>query len=334
MPTASDKPTYEQFCKEWRAEIEDGNPSPSEKGLRFATKIITQWLGVTTDDDDFVVCDGSGDGGIDIAYLKRTDSDTGNRDNDSEDGDTWYLVQAKYGTAFTGSDTIMGEGNKVITTLRGQNQHLSDNTQRLLEKLNTFRQQASETDRIVLVFSTTAPITQQDRQALDNIKLIGREHIIPSFDVEEVSLLTIWEALDDIELPRLSVPIKGEFVEQYSGLLIGMVSLTDLFEFLKSYQSRTGNLDQLYEKNVRQFLGNRRKINRGIAKTLNENPEKFGLYNNGITIVVSSYSNPPTDGPVMMDDPYIVNGCQTTRTIWQVLDGKINAGGTGQKHGY
>ena len=30
-----------------------------------------------------------------------------------------------------------------------------------------------------------------------------------------------------------------------------------------------------------------------------------------------------------MHDPYIVNGCQTTKTIWQVLDSKLNAGGTG-----
>ena len=114
-----------------------------------------------------------------------------------------------------------------------------------------------------------------------------------------------------------------------SGLLVGTVSLIDLFNFLKSYQSRTGNLDQLYEKNVRQFLGNRRKINKGIANTLNESPEKFGLYNNGITIVVSNYSRAGTDGTVSMNDPYVVNGCQTTRTIWQVLDSKINAGGTG-----
>ena len=54
-----------------------------------------------------------------------------------------------------------------------------------------------------------------------------------------------------------------------------------------AYRGKTGILDQLYEKNVRQFLGSRRKTNRRIADTLRENPELFGLYNNGITIVVS-----------------------------------------------
>ena len=327
---ATDKISYEQFRDEWVAQITEGNLSSLNKGRLFATKLVTQWLGVTTDDEDFVVCDGSGDGGIDIAYLKRADTDTEIPDDNSEEGDTWYLIQSKYGTAFTGSDTILEEGNKVIETLQGQNQHLAQDTQQLLQKLALFRQQASDFDRIVLVFATTDPISQQDRQALDSIKIIGRERVVQNFDVEEVSLHTVWEALDDVEPTRLSVPVKGQFVEQSSGLLVGTVSLLDLFEFMQSYQKQTGDLNQLYEKNVRQFLGGRRKINRGIANTLNENPEKFGLYNNGITIVVSGYSQLPNDGVVTMNDPYVVNGCQTTKTIWQVLDSKLNAGGTGK----
>ena len=327
--SVNDKVSYEQFREAWLTEIEEGNPSPLDKGRRFAAKLMTQWLGVTTDDENFFVCDGSGDGGIDIAYLHQSDADLGQDDETSLEGDTWYLVQSKYGTAFIGSDTILEEGNKVITTLLGQNQHLAEDTRQLLQKLDLFRQQASDADRIVLVFVTTEPIAEQDRQALQNIKIIGRERITENFDVDEVSLHTIWEALDDVEQTRLSVQVKGQFVEQSSGLLVGTVSLLDLFDFMQSYQKQTGDLNQLYQKNVRQFLGGRRKINKGIAETLNNNPEKFGLYNNGITVVVSGYSKSPNDGVVTMHDPYVVNGCQTTKTIWQVLDSKINAGGTG-----
>ena len=326
-----DKITYEQFKEEWLEDIQNDDLSPFEKGLRFGTNLVTQWLDVTTDDDDFVICDGSGDGGIDIAYLQRADDDLEGKDNDALEGDTWYLVQSKYGTSFSGTDTILQEGNKVIRTLLGKTSNLSGVTQQLVEKLATFRQQASDADRLVLVFATTDPIAQQDRDTLERIKIIGREQVIPGFDVEEVSLMTIWEALDDVEPSKLTVPVNGQFVEQSSGLLVGTVPLIELFDFLKSYQSLTGNLDQIYEKNVRQFLGNRRKINKGIANTLSANPEKFGLYNNGITVVVSNYSRTPNDDTVTMNDPYIVNGCQTTRTIWQVLDSKLNAGGTGKQ---
>ena len=187
----------------------------------------------------------------------------------------------------------------------------------------------ADADRIVLVLATTDPISPEDRTALDNIKIIGRERVTPNFDVEEVSVYSIWETLPNVEQARLSVSVDGRFVEQSSGLLVGTVSLLDLFAFMQSYQKQTGDMNQLYQKNVRQFLGGRRKINKGIAETLNKSPEKFGLYNNGITIVVSGYSKTAADGTVIMQDPYVVNGCQTTKTIWQVLDNKLNAGGTG-----
>ena len=93
---AADKVSYEQFRDAWLTEIVEAQVSPLEKGRWFAAKLVTQWLDVTPDDEDFVVCDGSGDGGIDIAYLKRADTDTANRDDNSEEGDIWYLVQSKY----------------------------------------------------------------------------------------------------------------------------------------------------------------------------------------------------------------------------------------------
>ena len=327
--SATEKPTYDQFREEWLGEIENFGLSSFDKGLRFGSKLVSQWLGVDADDADFIICDGSGDGGIDIAYLQRADALAENQSGDTNaiEGDTWYLVQSKYGTAFSGSDTIVQEGMKVLRTLNGQS-NLSDMSRQVLEKLDTFRAQASDVDRISLVFATTDPISQQDRLALDSIRTLGRERIIPNFDVEEVSLKTVWESLSDVEASKISVPLKGQFVEQYAGLLVGTVTLTDLFAFLQAYQNHTGSLDQIYEKNVRQFLGNRRKINKGIANTLNTTPEKFGLYNNGITVVVSGYSKVGDD--IVMRDPYIVNGCQTTRTIWQVLDSRLNAGGTGK----
>ena len=140
--------------------------------------------------------------------------------------------------------------------------------------------------------------------------------------------MTIWEAIVEEQSQSPSVNIKGQFVDQDAGLLVGMVSLIDLFKFLVEYKNKAGNLDQLYEKNVRQFLGSRRKVNKGIVSTLNDNPQLFGLYNNGITIVASNYVKSDSDSTVEIRDPYVVNGCQTTRSIWQVLDGKLNSDGS------
>jgi hypothetical protein len=55
-------------------------------------------------------------------------------------------------------------------------------------------------------------------------------------------------------------------------------------------------------------------------------PERFGLYNNGITLVVEDCEQ-ADDGSCVLRNPYVVNGCQTTRSIWSVLHRKLAAGG-------
>lgn len=331
--TLPDQVTFAQFREEWLRECIEEGLSSVEKGRRFGLKIVTQWLDVNEDDEkSLILCDGSGDGGIDIAYLRQSDVDDEDdraQDNPSiNNGDTWYLFQSKYGTAFRGQETILTEGRKVIATLTGNNDRLSESTRQFLERLHNFRQQASERDRIVLVFATECAMPESDRLALEDLRILGRESLGDLFDVEDVSLNTIWEN-QSTEPESVSLPIKGIFVDPSSGLRVGTVSLTDLYEFLKGYRAKTGNLDQLYERNVRQFLGRGRKINRGIADTLNKNPGIFGLYNNGITIVVSDFSTGKIDNSLVLVNPYIVNGCQTTKTIWEVLERQLEAGGTG-----
>ncbi|MDE2704825.1 MAG: hypothetical protein OXI35_07125, partial [Gemmatimonadota bacterium] len=80
-----DDVTFEEFCEEWLREFTESDLSPFEKGQKFAFKLVSQWLNVTDDDEDLVLCDGSGDGGIDIAYLRRADIDDSEQDNSSEE---------------------------------------------------------------------------------------------------------------------------------------------------------------------------------------------------------------------------------------------------------
>ena len=123
---------------------------------------------------------------------------------------------------------------------------------------------------------------------------MGRDKLGPLFDVGAVSVRTIYNAqAEEIELStrrHLTFVVSGHLTQAGSDLLVGSISLIDLYEFLKAYRSRTGTLDRLYEKNVRRFLGGRVKVNRGMQVTLRDAPEKFGLFNNGITITVSDFS--------------------------------------------
>src|ERR1700732_4493243 len=90
--------SFDAFRKEWLEDIIVGSPSTTELGRRFAFKIVIQWLDSHEPGTDLVYCDGSGDGGIDLAYLDRSDEES----TDSAAGDTWYLIQSKYGSAFQG----------------------------------------------------------------------------------------------------------------------------------------------------------------------------------------------------------------------------------------
>ena len=65
-----------------------------------------------------------------------------------------------------------------------------------------------------------------------------------------------------------------------------------------------------------------------MQETLKSTPERFGLFNNGITIVVSDFLR---TGPNSFEliEPYIVNGCQTSRSIWEVCHSKLGCGGSG-----
>lgn len=324
------KLSFDAFEKEWLTDIVAGSPNTIELGRRFSKKLVSQWLDFSEEiesPDDVVYCDGTGDGGIDIACLQRGD-DT---EDNSDGGDTWYLVQSKYGSAFVGTSTIIEEAQKLIDTIDGKRNNLSSLAASLVERLQTFRNQASDKDKLVLVYAVQRPLSDIEKRAVEDIKAMGKNRFGSMFDTDVVSLETIYhrtlEEMSDIK--KTQVSITAHLVPSGEEMLVGSVGLVHLFEFLKKYKATTGDIDMLYEKNVRKFLGSRRKVNKGIENTILTKPERFGLYNNGITIVVEAFQQLPNNIEYELTEPYVVNGCQTTRTIWEVLYRKLEAGGTG-----
>lgn len=332
MPGTISAP-FEEFREAWLEEIVAGAPSTVELGRRFARKLVLQWLDADENTDDFIYCDGTGDGGIDIAYLRRAEEadvqDGAGAQSSVVEGDTWYLIQSKYGSAFQGSATLLTEASKVFDTLTGARPRLSSLSHDLIERLRNFLDSASERDHLVLVFATDAPLTDDERRTLEKVRVIGRECLGSLVDVEAVSIETIYQrTLEEETAPRVIVEVEADLAECDHDLLVGPTPLLSLYDFLKAYRSQTEDLDSLYEKNVRRFLGSGRKVNKAMRQTLLDMPERFGLYNNGITIVASQVQR-TADGKVRLHDPYIVNGCQTTRTIWEVCRQRMEAGGTG-----
>jgi hypothetical protein len=203
----------------------------------------------------------------------------------------------------------------------------------LLERLAAFRAAASERDRLVLVFATEDPLGEDALRTLEDLAVMGRARLGAIFEVQAVSIDTVFRRQLDLEdavaSDEMALPIRGALAACGPDLLVGALPLLELYAFMKAFQRRTGDLDRLYEKNIRRFLGVRGKVNKSMQATLREAPEQFGLYNNGITIVVEDFRL-TADGAYDLVDPFVVNGCQTTRSVWEVCRRTLESGGTGR----
>jgi hypothetical protein len=79
---------------------------------------------------------------------------------------------------------------------------------------------------------------------------------------------------------------------------------------------------RLLEQNVRVFLQARGNVNKGIRKTIEEEPSMFFAYNNGITATAEAVEIEESDGgPVMtrLTNLQIVNGGQTSASVHAAL---------------
>ncbi len=316
--------SLEQFETQWLEEVVSGDPSTTHLGHRFAEKILRDWHEIDAATAELILCDGAGDGGIDAAVFVAEDPSEG------IEGDTWILIQSKYGSSFTGSETISSEAQKLFATLEGKRETLSSLSTELVTRLRNFLSNRGAKDQLEYVLATSKRLTPEEEEYLANIKTIGRAKFGEFFDVDSVSIETIYNKVAEEDAfggNKLQIKLKTIVASSGNILLVGATRLADIFQFMKDYKSASGDLDLLYEKNVRKFLGNKRKVNKGIEATIEGHPERFGLYNNGITIVAEEVEKLSPD-ELVLTNPFIVNGCQTTRSIWSVLQRKLNSGGT------
>ena len=85
-------------------------------------------------------------------------------------------------------------------------------------------------------------------------------------------------------------------------------------EFLKLLTTEEGVIRKsLFDDNVRDYQGVN-SVNAEIEHTVTKEPEKFGLLNNGITIVCDEFIL--SNRRITIKNPQIVNGCQTSHVLF------------------
>lgn len=94
---------------------------------------------------------------------------------------------------------------------------------------------------------------------------------------------------------------------------------------LAAIYDRWGN--RLLEQNVRVFLQARSNVNKGIKRTLENEPELFFPFNNGLTATAERIETVETDEGtkiVRLENLQIVNGGQTTASVYSAYKNKVD----------
>lgn len=113
----------------------------------------------------------------------------------------------------------------------------------------------------------------------------------------------------DIDLPG-AFPIDGEGWDA----VVTAVKASWLHEMYKKHR------ESLFSANYREYLGLRKKrkkntINEGIQRTVENDPQKLWVYNNGVSALVNDHKLGDDNKSITIEGISIVNGAQTTGAI-------------------
>lgn len=102
----------------------------------------------------------------------------------------------------------------------------------------------------------------------------------------------------------------GVLMDEDSNTYTIHASLFELAELCEKYQN------VIFDENVRLFHGVDNKFNQGIISTASgTDVGHFHLYNNGIVIVSPKVANAEFKKIIKIDNPMVVNGCQTMNSL-------------------
>lgn len=270
------------------------------------------------------VCDGSDDGGIDAVYVNPSSKKL-------------IIVQSKYIKDGNGSITIKDFGRfkdacaKVIA-----NDLYSFNTRFLEHKeaITTAITSSSYKCICVFIYSGTKELSDEvigeidfweksQNKALLFRDLDSRDEYTILFEtpsVSDISTSLSSQSTGAIDISNVILESYGEITEPY-GAIYGTISARVIYDWWKKYKYA------LFEKNIRSVLGDSTSVNAGIMATIENHPENFWYYNNGVTAtyeeVDESIANAGASrkiGIFGFKKLNIINGAQTVSSIGAIFD--------------
>ena len=295
--------------EDWKGELLqelEAESSTVSKGDSFV-QLVLRYRYQLSDDDAVNATDmaGGGDYGIDGLFIEP-----------AEDGNPPHgiVVQGKYGTAGPQASPLdeFRKFSKGLELARGGNQ----STDALEQCSSVLKSDGS----LLYIIATVEPLSETQMSELQDARAIANQKYGSFVTLEAISLRHLYQEIGGQQAPASSVSLTCKGVPAESNTYIGAATLVDVYQMLSEYAKlHNGSVDRIYDRNVRKWLGKRaRSVNDGINNTLLKTPDRFIAYNNGISMVCRGFE-PSAEG-LLIDSPQIVNGCQTTRTLYDFME--------------
>ena len=206
----------------------------------------------------------------------------------------------------------------INAALKRQIDYIDKANAELFHLISVIEKQGKEFDRINVYFLING-FSNHDKE---KIEISDADIFIHTWDISRLFKINVSNSVHEpIEidfqnftensngLQCLKVPSIDEMYDCYLAIVPGEI----LAKLYKEYSN------ELLESNVRAFLGQAGKFNKGIRETIRTKPQMFLPYNNGITATAESVETKIEDNHLVISKLYdfqIVNGGQTTASLY------------------
>ena len=250
------------------------------------------------------------------------------------------IIQSKTSMKF-GEDAIM-KWKTISSNLLDLNHNISDYSSRynadVRDSFQLFREVYTSSLRKRIKLSFKYIYVTEGIEIHPNVKQQGEElkEIVLSFfpaahiDIEYIGandLLNIINTptIQDYELALADTPISLGKNKDY----VALVSLSEFFHFITNHSDTLNQ--SIFEANIRDYQGSV-VVNKEIYDSLcNNRSDDFWWLNNGITILANNIV-PVTNKSLVITDPEIVNGLQTSNEIFNYFSDNPDAISTDLRH--
>lgn len=253
------------------------------------------------------ITDGFNDNGIDAIYY-------------SDLTKTLYFVQSKFHHTGKGSISdgdILKFKKGIETIINGKFDKFNEKIQKRSKEINDLLLQAQTKFHLVVIYSGKDEISTHCSETIQTF-LDENNDLSEIFFFNNINLSQVHQYIrSGANQQDISTDVQlynWNSIEEPYFSIYGQISGLDLVEWYKKF-----NLN-LFAPNIRSFLG-QTEINQSIRTTIENDPEKFWYYNNGITVLAHDIEKKPLGGNSKESGIFeckgikVVNGAQTVGSL-------------------